>query len=45
MNSINIFTFTYVLFNKKEALPLNKEQFSSGVQGFIDGEASFQVFL
>ena len=45
LNSISIFTFTYGLFNKKEPLPINKEQFSSWLAGFIDGEGSFQVFL
>ena len=45
LNSISIFTFTYGLFNKKEPLPMNKEQFSSWLAGFIDGEGSFQVFL
>ena len=37
LNSISIFTFTYGLFNKKEPLPMNKEQFSSWLVGFIDG--------
>lgn len=45
LNSISIFTFTYSLFNKKEPLPINKEQFSSWLAGFIDGEGNFQVFL
>ena len=38
LNSISIFTFTYGLFNKKEPLPMNKEQFSSWLVGFIDGK-------
>ena len=45
LNTISIFTFTYVLFNKKEPLPINKEQFSSWLSGFIDAEGSFQIFL
>lgn len=45
LNSISIFTFTYGLFNRREPLPMNKEQFSSWLAGFIDAEGSFQVFL
>ena len=45
LNYISIFTFTLLLFNKKETLPMNKEQFLSFVSGFIDGEGNFQVFL
>lgn len=45
MNSISISTFTCKLFNRKECLPMNREQFSRWLVGFIDGEGNFQVFL
>ena len=43
--SINIFTFTYTLFNRKEPCPMNQSQFSRWLSGFIDGEGNFQVYL
>jgi len=45
VNSISISTFTCKLFNRKESLPMNREQFSRWLVGFIDGEGNFQVFL
>lgn len=43
LNSISIFTCG--LFNRRKPMPMNKEQFSSWLAGFIDAEGNFQVFL
>lgn len=45
MNSISISTFTYGLFKRRKPSPMNREQFSRWLTGFIDGEGNFQVFL
>jgi hypothetical protein len=41
----NITTLVYGSLNKKVPSALDRNQFSSWLTGFIDGEANFQVFL
>ena len=45
MNNLSIEVFVYGLFNKIKPSSMNREQFSSWLSGFIDGEGNFQVYL
>ena|SRR5947207_211055 len=41
----NIKTLVYATLNKKVPSALDRNQFSSWLTGFVDGEGNFQVFL
>jgi len=45
MSEISITALVYSLYNRTEPKPLNKEEFSRWLTGFIDGEGNFQVYL
>lgn len=45
MNNLSIDIFVYGLFNKIKPSSMSREQFSSWLSGFIDGEGNFQVYL
>ena len=45
LSTVCFSTFLHGIFNKKKPKPINKEQFSRWLTGFIDGEGNFQVFL
>ena len=44
-SSLSIDTLVYGLLNKNKPTSMNREQFSSWLSGFIDGEGNFQVYL
>lgn len=45
VSSLSIDTLVYGLLNKNKPTSMNREQFSSWLSGFIDGEGNFQVYL
>lgn len=45
LNILSIDMFVYGLLNKVKPSPMNREQFSRWLLGFIDGEVNFQVYL
>jgi len=45
MSEISITALVYSLYNRTEPKPLNTEEFSRWLTGFIDGEGNFQVYL
>lgn len=45
MSQLSITAVIFKLLNKNKPMTLNKDQFSSWLTGFIDGEGNFQVYI
>lgn len=45
LSEMSLIALVYDLFKRSEPSPMNKEQFSRWLTGFIDGEGNFQVYI